>query len=28
VWLANQWVTKSITTKDVDWRTVVAHVYP
>jgi hypothetical protein len=28
MWLANQWVTKSVTAKDVDWRTVVVHVYP
>jgi hypothetical protein len=28
VWLSNQWVTKSLTPKDVDWRTVLVRVWP
>jgi hypothetical protein len=28
VWLANQWVTKSLTAKDVDWRTVIVRAWP
>jgi hypothetical protein len=28
VWLANQWVTKSLSPKDVDWRTVIVRAFP